>query len=234
MKPKTFKRPRGGKLQIFKNPIGGAMKAIDKVTSAVLPKELQSLKSAAIYAGAGATFGALEALAQKHIWSRVVTQVPQLAPVLTMAGGIITTAVLRAGLQKVKSEEARKLGDALVLFSVMKAASDILGGTVRGALGMSGIVYAPLSGVKYTPTMRGIPEGLRGVDFTPMKGVPRLNTSTMGRQSADFGAYNTADFGQGGGYSESMKSSPADFGAMDEEHDEVMSDNLVDQLGGMA
>lgn len=79
---------------------------------------------------------------------------------------------------------------------------------------VAGINYTPrLSGINYTPSMRGMGD----VRYTPRMGiVPQLGSR------ADFGA---ADYGGGGGYTESHNRSSADFGA------DQSSDSQADHWG---
>jgi hypothetical protein len=72
-----------------------------------------------------------------------------------------------------------------------------------------------MRGVDYTP--------MSGVDYTPMSG--NENPGAMGMRSADFGSFDTSDFGGGGGYTEGRKTSRADFGGHDIDDMEALTED---------
>lgn len=148
---------------------------------------------------------------------------PQAAgSIIPVALGIGATAL---GENVIKGASAKKyaksVGQGLVAAGVIGLTMSLASKMLAQA-GLAGVNYTPMSGVNYTP--------MSGVNYTPMQGVPQLGNRP------DFGA--SADYGQGGGYTENSRFSSADFGgmSMDAGYDEdITEDDIMDDtmLGGM-
>ncbi len=137
-----------------------------------------------------------------------------------LVGAIINIAADKASGQA--KDYGHKIGEGLVAAGVLGLAMGISQKYIAPALG--------LSGVRYTPNMRGmgiLPQlsGMGDVRFTPnMRGMGDIRYTPSMSGGADFGA---ADYGGGGGYTEAHKRSRADFGANFSEDSEA--EGLEDQ-----
>lgn len=122
------------------------------------------------------------------------------------AAGSIVPILVGAGLNigsEYVSGDSRKYMEMAGRGMVTAGLIGLTVSLVQKGMGM----VAGMSGVNFTPSMRGInyTPSMRGVNYTPRMGVvPQLGSR------ADFGA---ADYGGGGGYTESHNRSRADFGA---------------------
>lgn len=226
-KIRTIKRPKGGKLSMFvKNPIGGAMKALDKV-NVQLEKALgHSLQQSGVLFAAGAVVGSVESLVVGGIQKlnlpipvSLQKYVPTIGT-LTLAGVGHYFASKKLGKNHIAADALK----ALIAATIVKAGDQIAGSQVKSALGMSGITRGDFD-YSYQQTRADfgeVPRVMNGVLATPMGEVPRLSRP-MGVVPQMNGVLATPMNGvlatPMGSYATNSTQSTADFGAIDHDHE---------------
>ena len=133
--------------------------------------------------------------------------------------GVVANAVAEHGVKSGQAHDLlKKAGEGLAAAGVIGLAMSMSQKYVAPAVGMSGILYTPtMRGMGIMPTMNGInyTPDMRGINYTPMSGMgimPQL-------AGADFGA---ADYGGGGG-SREARTQTSDFGAWDSQDSEAFN-----------
>ena len=200
-KIRTHKRPKGGKLSAYiKNPFGGAMKGLDKVNKIVK----QSLGHSAIEAGslfvAGGLLGAFEGAVTKYVSPHLSFVPEQIKPWLPSLGTMVAAGAAHyLAEEKLKGqakEMVSELSKAVIAAALVKAGDQILGGSIKSAVGLSGVLAYPMGEI---PQVRRGVSGMRGVVATPIGEVPRLSRGVSGLTKGDFDysySQSAADFGE--------------------------------------
>lgn len=186
-----------------RNPIVRTMK-----NPSVLGLTGHQVQELGYLAAAGVTVDVVGSLAMQIPGvSKLKDMVGQASPQLQAASGSVVSlgiGVLGNVLLKQygKGAAGRHLSEyskALVAASVVKIAASF-SGTLMQAAGMSGVKFTPNMGaVKYTPLSGSAPQLGAGRDL----------------YKADFGRHPSADYGGGGGYTDSDRFSHADFDTPD-------------------
>jgi hypothetical protein len=151
-----------------------------------------------------------------------------IAPYLDTVAPLLTGIALNAALENDKTKDmvpmpavAQHLADAMVLIGLVQGSFIVAQQVMANIPGLSGVNYTPsMRGMGIVPQLNGMGDvrytpSMRGVNYTPMSGLG---------SSADFGS---ADYGGGGGYTEGHNRSRADFGANFSEDSEA--EGLNDQ-----
>lgn len=183
LKTKRIKRTRGGKLSAFiKNPIGGAMKALDKVNKYSEMALGHSVQEAGTLFAAGSLVGSIEGLVVKGIQKlnlpipvSMQKYVPTVAT-LAAAGAAHYFAEKKLGSKHVATQMAK----AVIAASIVKAGDQFVGGYVKEAVGMSGVIAT--MGYHSNADFGTIPQLVR-----PMGEIPKIVPGIGYHSNADFG-----------------------------------------------
>jgi hypothetical protein len=163
----------------------------------------------------GAAFGTIDGLVGKLPF--VGTVKTFLAKDPTGVGAAITPALMPmlVGILTYKfvpNKQVRTIAKGIISAS-MVAAGSLLAQKFVGT-GLAGIVQLPMNGFQTYPQVGGY-------NYSPMSGVPQLGDADFGRRPSN------ADFGPGG-YQQSRKFSPIDFGKeMGEEYGDEIYENQM-------
>jgi len=187
------------------------MKQLSAQSKKYLGIEASELTALAV---GGLSVPIINSLAGKYI-PTVVTKInsfvgPQaVGSVLPIIGGVILNAIAEHGVKSGKGHDALKMaGEGLAAAGIIGLAMGISQKYVTPALGLSGVIYTPsmrgmgivpqLGGVNYTPTMRGLGDvrytpNMRGADFGSANYGGNGGSREAVTQRSDFGADFSSD-----------------------------------------